>query len=294
MVDSLRRRSAALVLSLVLASLAVVAAPGAQAATHTDDPIYVSLGDSLAVGYMPGRGPTDRGYVDQLWRRVRGDVADLQQTAFGCPGETTRSMRSGTGSDCTYAAGSQLAAAVSFLERHDGQVPIVTIDVGANDLIGRCFDFRRGVLDRACVEGLLPSLRDRLVDIVDQLRAAAGPGVPIVGMTYYDPLLALWLVPGGRPLARRAARGWALFNEALTDAYGSAGALVADVAARFRIDDFDTAASFHGTPLPLNVALTCRWTWMCSHRFFGDFHANGTGYGKIASSYFRIVHPLLP
>jgi hypothetical protein len=143
------------------------------------------------------------------------------------------------------------------------------------------------------VADLAPALSQRVTNIVAALRAAAGHGVPIVGMSYYDPLLALWLVPGGRPLARNAARAWALFNAAVVDGYDAAGAVVADVAGTFRIDDFDDVVVVRGRPLPINVARTCRWTWACSHRFAFDFHANGTGYGKIASSYFRVLRGLL-
>ena len=289
MIGSMRRRSTVVAVTMAFSALATIAPPAA-AASHTGDPVYVSLGDSLAVGFMPGSGPTHRGYVDQLWRRLREELPGLEQRTFGCPGETTRSIQTGVRSPCTYAAGSQLAAAVSFLERHDGQVPLVTISIGGNDVIAKCFNFRSGILDRACVTELLPRLTARVTSIVDALRAAAGPSVPIVGMTYYDPLLALWLVPGGRPLARRAARGWELFNTALTDGYGAGGAMVADVAGTFRIDDFDTVVVVHGTPLPINVALTCRWTWACSR---GDIHPNGTGYGKIATAYFRVVRDTL-
>ena len=45
---------------------------------------------------------------------------------------------------------------------------------------------------------LLPDLHTRLAQILDALRAAAGPGVPILGMTYHVPFLGFWgLVPGG-------------------------------------------------------------------------------------------------
>ena len=157
----------------------------------------------------------------------------------GCPGETSYSMVSGRRSLCDYAAGSQLNAADAFLRSHPGQVAFITIDVGANDLVNRCFDPDAGRIDQACVTDLMPRLQGRLTSIIDVLRAAA-PAVPIVGMTYYNPFLGFWgLVPGGKALARANQRVWTDFNAGLAATYADAGVAVADVAATFRIDDFD-------------------------------------------------------
>jgi lysophospholipase L1-like esterase len=275
---------------VVLASLSL-GAPPAGAGT---DGFYVSLGDSLSVGFQPNRGETEKGYVDELWRRVLDTMPTLQLQKFGCVGETTTSMVDGTGSLCTYDAGSQLAEAVAFLEANAGQISFVTIDIGANDVVDGCMDFDTGVLNRTCVEELLPDLSARVTSIVDALRAAVGPDVPVVGMTYYDPFLGLWgLVPGGKVLARTAQRAWRTFDAALTEAYVGAGAAVADVAATFRTDDFETKVVVDGRRVPINVALTCRWTWFCSKVYEGDPHANTIGYRKIARTFHQVLTPLL-
>ena len=153
-----------------------------------------------------------------------------------------------------------------------------------------------GLIGRACAVDLLPRLQTRLARIVDALSTAAGPGVPIVAMTYYNPFLGFWgLVPGGRALARANQRVWAVLNAALTTAYGDAGVTVADVAATFRIDDFtDTVVVPGRGRIPVNVALTCRWTWFCSAKFFRDPHPNQTGYRKIARTFARELQGLLP
>ena len=39
------------------------------------------------------------------------------------------------GGVCVYPSGSQLNEAVAFLEAHAGAVTLVTIDIGANDLL---------------------------------------------------------------------------------------------------------------------------------------------------------------
>ena len=204
-------------------------------------------------------------------------------------------MITGNGSPCTYDAGSQLDAAVAFLANHGGQVPFITIDIGGNDIINRCQNFDTGVLDRPCVVDLLPRLEERLTEIVDALRAAAGPDVPILGMTYYNPLLGFWgLVPNGRMLARKAARAFEAFNAGVTAAYENAGAVVADVATTFRIDDFSDTVVVPGRGrLPVNVAITCRWTWFCTDAHLGDFHTNTIGYRKIGRTFNRELQPLL-
>jgi lysophospholipase L1-like esterase len=259
------------------------------------DSFYVSLGDSLAAGYQPGQGKTQKGYVDDLWRSVRQAIPALELRKFGCPGETSRSLVAGTGSPCKYEAGSQLDAAVAFLGRDGVQVPFITIDIGVNDIVDECFDFDAGMFDRPCVGDILPPLRERLARIIDALRAAAGTGVPIFGMTYHNPFLGFWgLVPHGQELARAADRVFEEFNAELAAAYEGAGAVVADVAATFRIDDFTHTVVVQGRGrLPVNVALTCRWTWFCSKKHFGDPHANDTGYRKIARTFDQVLQPLL-
>lgn len=287
----MRRLSSSFIALVVVVSSWAAGAPTASAGAG--ESFYVSLGDSLSVGYQPGSGETREGYVDDLWRTVRERIPGLERRKFGCSGETSESLITGDGSLCTYDAGSQLDAAVAFLASHAGQVPFVTIDIGSNDVVDQCLDFDSGRFDQACVEALIPELADRLTQIVDALRSATGPDVPILGMTYYNPFLGLWLVPHGRPLARAAQRAWVVFDAGLTEAYEAAGVVVADVAATFRTDDFDDTATLDGRAVPLNVALACRWTWFCSEEAFGDPHANAIGYRKIARTFDRELRPLL-
>ena len=255
---------------------------------------YLALGDSLATGFQPN-GATGKGYVDDLWQSIQKQIPALTLRNVGCAGETSLSMITGNHSPCHYAAGSQLDAAVSFLGAHTGQVAFITIDIGANDVLYRCID-RTGLIDRACVVELLPHLQTRVTHIVDALNTAAGPSVPIVAMTYYDPFLGYWgLVPGGRALAHADQRVWVLLNAMFATAYSDAGVTVADVATTFRIDDFTDTVLVPGRGLiPVNVALTCRWTWFCSPKFAGDPHANQTGYKKIARTFDRELQGLLP
>ncbi len=288
----MRKRSFAFVVAMITFSMLQGGFPAARAGGDTA--WYLALGTSLAVGFHPGHGPTDTGYVDDLYRILQERIPDLALRNVGCPGETSRSMINGRDSLCHHAAGSQLDAAVAFLTAHPGQVAFITLEVGANDLLGACMrDSWR--IDRACATALLPRLQSRLTRIVDALQAA-GPDVPIVAMNYYDPLLGLWgLVPGGRALARADQRVWTDLNAALGTAYEGAGVVVADVAATFRIDDFTDTIVIPGRgPLPANVALTCTWTWFCTPRFAGDPHTNAVGYRKIAQTFETELDALLP
>ena len=278
--------------------LGVVAAgmPAASAGSrYGGSAYYLALGDSLAAGFQPGQGDTQTGYVHDLWTTFGEQISGLGLHNVGCDGETTRSMITGARSLCHYAAGSQLDAAVAFLEGHPGQVAFITIDIGSNDVFERCLS-DGPLLKRSCVRGVLPHVQARLARILDALAAAVGPGVPIVAMTYYDPLLGFWgLVPGGRFLARASLRSFEALNAGLTTTYEDAGVGVADVAATFRIDDFaDTIVVAGRGPLPANVALTCRWTWFCSPRFAGDPHPNDKGYRRIAHTIEGVVEALLP
>jgi hypothetical protein len=82
-----------------------------------------------------------------------------------------------------------------------------------------------------------------LSTILSDLRAAAGPDVPIVGMTYYNAFAPLWftdpataLFVGGRVDD---------FNAVLTSTYAAAGVPVADVAGAFENDIYPDSARTH-------------------------------------------------
>ena len=281
------------VVGVIVAGMPASVAGGNATARGGRD-FYVALGDSLAAGYQPGRGETTKGYVDDLWREYAEQIEGLGLRNLGCPGETSASMITGDRSPCYSTGSSQLDAAVAFIENHPGQIAFITMDIGTNDIFERCLD-DMGFLPRSCVRHVLPDVKARLSDIFDALSAAAGSGVPIVSMTYHDPLLGLWgLVPGGRVAARVSLRSMVAANEAFEATYEDSGVAVADVAKTFRIENWsDTVVVAGRGPIPVNVALTCRWTWFCSRKFFGDPHPNQTGYARIAHTFSRELQGLL-
>src|SRR5262249_25502323 len=114
----------------------------------------------------------------------------------------------------------------------------------------------------------IATMAANLTAILADLRAAAGPDVPIVGMTYYDVFARRCLSDASLLfVCSRVDAG----NAALVDTYDAAGVPVADVAGAFENDD-----------LPAAAAHVCAWTWFCVS---GDTHPNVLGYGGIARAF---------
>ena len=274
----MKQRRAVVRWSLVLGLLVFLASP-ALAASHR---FYLSLGTSLAAGVEPDRAgndaPTNEGYADQLHQLLKARDRKLQLVKLGCPGETTATMISG--GICPYDAGSQLDQAVAFLQANRGAVSLVTIDMGANDLLS-CAD--SDDIDVACIFDAFTSVAVNLPTILTQLRAAAGPSTPIVAMNYYNPFVAAWLQgPAGEALASQSADLLAQFNGLLGEIYTdpSFAVRVGDVARAFHAYDFRMVPVIG---LPVNVVLVCQGTWMCTPPPLGpDIHPNRLGYFVIA------------
>jgi lysophospholipase L1-like esterase len=282
------RRLRPLVLLLAAAVVLTAASAGAAPAAGGGPRYYLALGDSLSVGVQPdasGRNQlTDEGYADVLARLGGQLLPQLELVKLGCPGETTTSMLAG--GVCGDAGSSQLARAVAFLTANRGATVLVTLDIGANDIVG-CLDRASGQIDEACVLAAFSAVATNLPRILAELRAAAGPDVPVVGMNYYDPFLSFWRQgPAGQALARRSAEILASYNQALGAAYQVAGMPVADVERAFATHDFDTIVPSPDGRVPLNVALICRWTWMCAPPPVGpNIHARASGYRVMAVAF---------
>ena len=275
---------------------------------NSGDPIevhyYVSLGTSLSVGVQPDGvglpGLTNQGYADQLFAIIKPsfDAAgpptrELQLRKLGCPGETLDKMTNG--GICPYIEGSQLDAAVAFLNANRGMVELVTIDMGGNDFRdGGCIGAT--AVDFNCVNTVSMQISTELAAVLTTLRNAAGPGTSIVGMNYYNPYLSSWLTGdiAGQTLATQSALAVSNFNNDLGLTYATAQMPVADVAAAFESDDFVTMVSSSlpqpNDLLPVNVANICLLTYMCDPQPVGpDIHANAAGYGLIADTFAAVL-----
>jgi lysophospholipase L1-like esterase len=270
---------------LILA-LALVPTTTAWAA---DPPYYLALGDSLAVGVQPDvtghLRPTSQGYADDLHSLYRRLLPGLQLVKLGCNGETTTSMITGEDTQCRnkYPAGSQLREAVAFLQEHQGQVVLITIDIGGDNLLG-CLRLDSPI-DPACVTTAAETAARDLTTILATLRTFA-PGVLIVGMNYNDPLVAAAVFgQAGKTLATVSLQASERFNQALEAVYDALLVPVADVAATFRTNTTSLT--------PLNVGIALTWTWMGAPPPRGpDVHPNAIGYLAIASAFAKaIAHP---
>jgi len=288
----IRRLRLPLAIVAVTALAAVTACSGSITSAGTHAPAiqapptyYLALGDSLSQGVQPdtvgASVETRYGYADQLYAALRPSHPTLELVKLGCPGETTSTMING--GICHYQGGSQLDAAGAFLHAHRGRVLLVTIDIGANDpehCAGQQGGGQPSLTQLAsCAVTGIPAAVTHLTTIMARLKAAAGPGVRIVGMNYYLPALAVWRdgLPG-HLVAWAAERLAATYNDMLDRAYTNAGARVADV-----FGAFDTADFAEQGTTPRNVALLCQWTWACAAPPRGpNQHANQAGYQVIA------------
>ena len=286
---------------LVLA-MAAIALSGCDAVNEAlnlgdDEDVYyhLSLGDSLSVGVQPNSSgnllPTGDGYADQLYDSIRpafesSGNRELELNKLGCPGETIGDMINGGG--CLYIAGSQLDAAVDFLNDNAGRVHLVTIDIGGNDF--RNAGCIGATVDMNCVNAVSQQIATDLATVLAALGTAAGPGTTIVGMNYYNPYLNSWLDgAAGQTLAMESAQAAVVFNDALATTYGTAGIPMADVYGAFASDDFTTIVSSPlpapNDQLPLSVANICMFTYQCDAPPVGpDIHANTAGYALIAAT----------
>lgn len=248
---------------------------------------YLSLGTSLAVGIQPGidgvNQLTDEGYADQVHDIVAPDYRKLKLTKLGCPGETTETMIAG--GKCDYEEGSQLAQAIEFLHAHKGNVAIVTIDMGVNDVLAaNCIDVATSNADVTCLLNAFNELSINLITIVTALRQAAHPDTKFVAINYYNTFLAFWPTgPSGQFLAYQSRDLANILNyDVLGGVYAAFGVPLADVAAAFDSNNFDTNTA---TGLPQNVLNICIYTWMCAASPVGpNIHANRYGYGIIAAT----------
>ena len=141
---------------------------------------YMAIGDSLAFGFQQDKfvsellsGTYDpanfnTGYVDVFGSILRNSLPNLKTVNFSCPGETTITLAVG---GCPFhnslialplhqsypGSTPQLRAAVDYLQAHPGEVLLITLTIGANDLLNVISGCNR---DATCVQAALPALMD--------------------------------------------------------------------------------------------------------------------------------------
>ena len=286
-----------MLLLLFVAAAAWSAIPAAADDWYDDDDdsvYYLALGTSLAAGIQADRRTCQDvlspvSYPKFLEWKIKKRVRNVELVNLGCPGETSDTFLYG-GGNCEYGTGSQLNEALAFLEYHKKDTVIITIDMGANDVlpclqkpsaeqIATCVNAAIFGDDELEIAGLTHNLTFALSSIM-----GSAPSVPIIGMNYYNPTLVTWS-PVDDSLAKFLAFQQAILNGALAGVYEAFGIKVADVADAFKSNVFD---DFNENGLPDNLDRICAWTWMCkciSIRPEGNIHANWIGYWKIADTF---------
>jgi lysophospholipase L1-like esterase len=302
-------------LALALGACLVLAAPaGAASSTTSKTMYYLSLGDSLSVGIQPGPASdpghqrasvaTNQGYSDQLYALAKKVDPNLKLIKAGCSGATSTNFLHGGlgvgGKRCgqrqplyrsASTATSQMRYAQDFIKDHKGEIAFITVSIGNND-VDTCL--KDDAIDLQCVGAGVATIEKNVGTIGKNLRKAAGKNVPIVGSTFYDPFLGLYL--RGGPLAAAAEGSVALARnlneEILIPTWAKNKVRTA------RIDQaFDTYAPFDQTvqsadlgTVPLAVFNVCSWTWFCAPAPAGpNVHANVTGYKVITDAFWKTL-----
>ena len=291
-------------LTVLLVGLMVAALAPTALATGHEGGTYLALGDSVAAGTQQPAPFTDNGYTDNLFKYLDDAYGFDTFVNLACPGDDTVEMISGIGSLCygpnaAFPPGgsSQLDAAVDYLTSNPGEVELITIAIGANDILA-CDPTDPPEVLNACLASQLGQFGANLPVIVGTLQAFA-PGVPIVAMNYYNPNLAFWLTgAAGQALATQSLGLTTVFNGTLEAVYRAFGVPVVDIATTFK-----TFKTNGGDP-PQNVRAVCLWTLMCekSGKQYvlsdynptapgpqTDIHPSNKGYKKIAGAHADLI-----
>ena len=299
-------------IALLVGALVIAVAPAA-AADEDEGGTYLALGDSIGAGTQQPLPFTSNGYTDKLFKHLEDEYDFDNFVNLACPGDDTVEMRFGIGGASEFGSlcygpfavlppggSSQLAVAVDYLLSNPGEVQLISIVIGANDILA-CNPTDPPPVLNACLAAQLGQIGANLPPIVGTLRAVA-PGVPIVAMNYYNPNLAFWITgPAGEALATQSLGLTTVFNGTLEAIYGAFDVPVADVETTFKT--FKTGG---GDP-PTNVRSVCRWTLMCEKsgpnyvlsdfdpetpELQTDIHPSNTGYSKIAGAHAALIDDL--
>ncbi len=276
-------KSAVVALAALVALGGTAQATSAPASRAADATYYVSLGDSYSVGYQPGLGAT-AGYTGYVAQKTH-----LTLVNFGCAGATTTSIIStvscpdtlpDTAGGVSYPRTTQAVAAEAFLRAHRGHIGLITVSIGGNDVTG-C----------ATTSNLIPCVSEAVVGVglnvtrlARALRAAAGPRVPLIGLTYPDVALGAYVYPSQPPtptrtaLAQDSVLGFRLLlNPVLSRAYAFGHGVLVDVTkatGAYTPLSTTTVLAPYGS-VPVAVAKVCTLTWFCQA---GNIHATTQGY----------------
>jgi len=253
---------------------------------------YVSLGDSYAAGYQPtgvNVGHTTKdGYAYQVPGLLAKEGVNLKLVNFACGGATTTSIISTVGcppqalgpDGVKYPDTTQEAAAVDFITKHKGDIGLITVSISGND-VTKCAKASNAI---ACVGDALNGINTNVSKLLTDVRQAAGPDVPIIGITYPDVILGGYVSgnPAAKDLADLSVTAFkSLINPALSKLYEGVGGKFVDITeatGAYTPLTETTELAPYGT-IPVAVAKVCELTYYCELR---DIHPKTAGYKIIA------------
>ncbi|TDV41108.1 GDSL-type esterase/lipase family protein [Actinophytocola oryzae] len=292
------RRSALFVVLLVLLGACTTEDPGEPAPTRTSTTssaapvrrVYVSLGDSYATGYRPADGGDPAGATKDGFAYLVAARRDLELVNVACSGATSGQLDTST--DCAPPnrapdapdpeGRTQLDAAVRTLRDHAGEVGLVTVIIGGNDL-APCAQASDPL---TCATQAVTEIRANLATVLPTLREAAGDA-PILGLTYPDVFLGAWVSPAfpdGERLARLSVPLFQnYFNDTLRTEYEKIGARFVDITESTGGYGPLTELTQDPTygPIPAPVAKVCTLTYFCT---LTDVHPTKPGHETIATA----------
>jgi len=260
---------------ILIATLALTLVPLPALAQGQPPPLYLALGDSLALGVeAPANNDGQPGYPAHILARLRGMYPDIELVNLAVAGETSGTMRSG----------GQLAAAVSALSgaRSIGRcVPVVTLSIGGNDF-GRVLT--GDVTPQAAAAALSTNLSAILGDLVGAATPSA-PGCPptrVAMMDYYNPYPGLPIPPSDQPLADMHLP---TLNGIIRSTAAQYGVAVASVEALFRGREPDLLYVNPG--IYTNPLLRLPFTPWFEQNV--DFHPRPAGHALIADAFWSVL-----
>lgn len=300
---AVRGGALALLLLCIIGGIAAsTVSPATAAVSNATSDYDISVGDSYAAGYQPVAAAMahrdTHGFAYQVVTLARARGYHFILKNFACDGATTTSLVDQLGCPVpapgpdavSYPTRTQAAAAERFIALHRGQVGLITVSIAGNDILG-CTAAATFI---PCVSQALPGIESNLRTLLAGLRQAAGPGVPIVGLTYPDVFLGLYTSndPSQKSLAVVSIAGFQkLINPSLQAEYSAVGAAFVDVTeatgAYVPLIQTTPRPSAPAGSIPMAVADICSLTYYCQLQ---DVHPKTRGYGDIA----RLVVATLP
>lgn len=180
-------------LSAAFLSLALLAPLlSARPALAQERPVYLALGDSLAVG-VGASNPSTTGYVP----RAYGSLRTSERYGDGGLDLVNLSVAGATSAELVQAGGQLDSAIEEITSRRDNgpagdDVQIISVDIGGNDLLtlvapdSPCLESASVEPCRAAFGDVLSSIQTNLADTLSRLRRAA-PEAIIVAVDLYNP-----------------------------------------------------------------------------------------------------------